>query len=113
MNTSFVIAAILNWGVTVALFGIGIDYLRSRTIKPHHAKMLDVPFESLTPATQLLILTLLKGTGLVAVVTAISMGILLAEPFARKEAWSRVALLIVAGATLIPTLIATLQVRAK
>jgi len=111
MSTPHLIAAVLNWGVAVALFGIGIDYVRSTVPKPHHLKMLDVPWESLTPMTRLLIITLLRGTGLVAGVTGVFMGILLYEPYSRQEPWSRVAVLVAGCATLVPTLLGTIRVR--
>uniref|UniRef100_A0A7C4QN10 Uncharacterized protein n=1 Tax=Schlesneria paludicola TaxID=360056 RepID=A0A7C4QN10_9PLAN len=113
MSYAFYVAAALNWGVAVALLGVGLDYLTSNTLKPHHHQMLDVPWEQLTDKTRLLMLTLMKGTGLVAVVTAVAMALLLVEPFRRQENWSRYALLIVAGTTLVPTLVGTFQVRAK
>ncbi len=110
---SFVAAAVLNGTVTLALLGVGLDYLTSKTIKPHHEQILDVAWSDLTPNTRELIMTLMKGTGLVAVVAAISLGVLLAIPFRRRERWSRAAILIVGGTTLVPTLIGTLEVRAK
>jgi hypothetical protein len=111
MSTSLIIAAVLNWGVALALFGIGIDYVRSTVPKPHHLKMLDVSWDSLTPMTRLLIMTLLRGTGLVAGVTGVFMGILLYEPYSRQEPWSRWAVLIAGCATLVPTLLGTVRVR--
>jgi hypothetical protein len=111
MSRSFLIAAILNWAVVAALAGVGIDYLTSKTVKPHHRQVLDVTWESLTPGTQALIMTLMKGTGLVALVTAISMATVLCGPFRERSPWSRPALMIIAGSTLLPTLLATLHVR--
>lgn len=112
MSTPHLIASVLNWAVVAALFGIGIDFLRSRQVKPHHAQILAVPLESLPSGAQQLILMFMKGTGLVAIVTAVSMTILLREPFSREESWARTALLIVAGMALIPTLLVTFKVRA-
>ncbi len=112
MSQAHQIAGFLNWAVVVALVGIGVDFLRSKQVKPHHAQILAVPLESLPIGAQKLILMFMKGTGLVAIVTAVSMSILLREPFARQEAWSRTALLVVAGVALIPTLLVTFQVRA-
>lgn len=108
---AFVAATALNGAVALVLAGVGIDYLASTEIKPHHHDILDVDWTSLTPATRHLIMTLMKGTGLVAVVTAVSLGVLLAVPFRRREPWSRGAILLVGLTTLIPTLVGTLQVR--
>jgi hypothetical protein len=113
MSRKFLLAAILNWGVAAALAGVGIDYLTSRTLKPHHVQVLDVPWESLSPRTQSLMITLMKGTGLAAVVAAVAMAVLLCEPFRRREPWSRVALLIVSAAAIVPALIGTIQVRSE
>lgn len=106
------VAGVLNWGVAGAYVFIGIDYLTSTMPKPHHLEMLSVPWQQIPVSEQTLIMTLMKGTGLVAIVTAVSMSILLIHPFRRKESWVRPALLIVCGTSLIPTLIATFQVRA-
>lgn len=115
MSRTFLIAAVLNWGVAVALVGIGIDYMRDHNIKPHHAEMLkdgreDKQFQELTPRTQTLILTLMHGTGLLSLETGVAMAVLLTVPFRRREPWSRPALLIVAGTTLVFALIGTIKV---
>lgn len=111
MKSSFLIAALLNWSVVAALAFVGIDYLTSSKVKPHHLLILDVPWDSLTPRTRALMMTLMKGTGLLALVTAVSMGVVLLGPFLERSPWSRNALLIISGATLIPTLFGTFEVR--
>lgn len=113
MNRRWKIAALLNGLVVLALLGVGIDYLVSREIKPHHHEILDVPWTTLTPRTQLLIMTLLKGTGLSAIVGAVSMGILLAFPFRKRQRWARGALVAVGATVLVPALLGTFQVRAE
>lgn len=111
MTSSFLIAAALNWGVVAALGFVGLDYLSSKMVKPHHLKILDVPWDSLTPGNRTLIMTMMKGTGLLALVTAVSMAVVLTGPFLEKTPWSRNAILIISGATLIPTLLGTFKVR--
>lgn len=113
MNTRFLIAAVLNWLVAAALFGVGVDYVTSSRLKPHHEQILDVPWSELTPQCQALMLTLMKGTGMVGVSTAVSMAILLAVPFRRRQRWSRWAILVVAGMALVPTLLGAIQVHAE
>jgi hypothetical protein len=107
------LAAVLNWGVVAALAYVGVDYLRAHTVMPHHQIMLGVPFAELSVGERTLLLTLLKGTGMVAVVGAVSLGILLVVPFRRQERWVRTALLVIGGTILIPTLVGTFQVRAE
>lgn len=111
MTSSFLIAAALNWGVVAALGFVGIDYLTSKIVKPHHLKILDVPWDTLTPGNRTLIMTMMKGTGLLALVTAVNMAVVLTGPFLEKTPWSRNAILIISGATLIPTLLGTFKVR--
>ena len=111
MISSFLLAAIPNWVVVSALAFVGVDYLASRMVKPHHLKILDVPWDTLTPGNRTLIMTMMKGTGLLALVTAISMAVVLTGPFLQKSPWSRTAILIISGATLIPTLLGTFKVR--
>ena len=106
------IAFVLNAGVVLWLLLVGVDYVTSGEPKPHHQQFLEVPFHTLTPGTQLLIMTLMKGTGLAALVTSLSLAILLVFPFRRHENWSRWAILAIAGFTLIPTLVKTLEGRA-
>jgi len=71
-----VIAAILNWTVVAALVGVGVHYLISTSVMPHHLRILDVAWTDLTPNTRTLLLTLMKGTGMVAICTAVSLAVL-------------------------------------
>ena len=110
MTYRFVIAAVLNWAVVAALFGVGVNYLVSPTVMPHHHRILDVAWTDLTPNTRALMLTLMKGTGMVAICTAVSMAVLLAVPFRAGEPWSRWAILLVGATALVPTLIGAVRV---
>ena len=113
MTYRFVAAATLNWLVVVVLFGVGVHYLASRTIMPHHLEIIDVAWSDLTPKTRALMLTLMKGTGMVAICTAVSMAVLLVVPFRAGEPWSRWAILLIAATALVPTLIGALRLRAE
>ncbi len=113
MTYRFVIAAVLNWTVAVALFGVGVKYLVSTTVMPHHHRILDVTWTDLTPNTRALMLTLMKGTGMVAICTAVSMAVLLAVPFRAGEPWSRWAILLVGATALVPTLIGAVRVHSE
>lgn len=104
------IAAILNWAVVAVLFGVGVHYLISTTVMPHHLRILDVAWTDLTPKTRALMLTLMKGTGLVAICTAVSMAVLLTVPFRVGEPWSRWAILLVGATALVPTLIGAVRI---
>jgi len=107
----FWVATLLNWLVVAGLLFVGIDYVTCSEPKPHHLQMLDVPFHELPPGTAGLIMILLRGTGMVALVTSLSLSTLLITPFRRRENWSRWAILTIAGFTLIPTLLKTFEVR--
>jgi hypothetical protein len=106
-----VIAAALNWLVVGALFGVGVRYLVSNKIMDYHLRILDVDWTDLTPRTRLLILTFMKGTGLAAVCTAVSLTVLLAVPFRAGETWSRWAIMVVGATALVPTLIGAIRLR--
>ena len=113
MTSSTAIAAALNWLVAAVLFGVGIHYLISSTVMPHHHRILDVGWAELTPRTRLLMLTLMKGTGMMAICSAVSLAVLLAIPFRAGEPWSRWAILLVGGTALIPTLAGALRVQSE
>jgi hypothetical protein len=111
MTYRFAIAAVLNWLVVAVLFGVGVHYLVSRTPMPHHLQILDVPWTDLTPRTRALLLTLMKGTGMVAICTAVALAVLLAIPFRAGEAWARWAVLLVGATALVPTLLGAIRMR--
>jgi len=111
MTYRVVIAATINWLIVGALLAVGIRYLASKTMMVYHLQILDVAWADLTPRTRILLLTLMKGTGLVAVCTAVSLAVLLAVPFRAGEAWSRWAILIVGATALVPTLLGAVHLR--
>jgi len=111
LNYRFTAATLLNWGVAGAMAGVGVHYLASDTLMPYHLQVLDVPWNTLTPHTQVLLLTLMKGTGLVGVMAAVSLAVLLAVPFRRREPWARYAVLLVGATALVPTLIGAIRLR--
>jgi hypothetical protein len=111
LNKRFAAAALLNWGVAVAMAGVGVHYLASDTLMPYHLQVLDVPWNTLTPHTQMLFLTLMKGTGLVGLLAGVSLAVLLAVPFRRREPWARYAVLLVGAMALVPTLIGAVRLR--
>jgi hypothetical protein len=111
MTSRLAIAAGLNWLVAVVMFGIGVRYLAARQLMPHHLQILGVPWSELTPGTRTLMLTLMKGTGLVGVCTAVPLAVLLAGPFRRHETWSHWAILLVGLTALVPMLIGAIRVR--
>jgi len=111
MTYRFVIAAILNWLVVAALLGIGVRYVVSKEIMSYHHRILDVAWTDLTPRTRILMLTFMKGTGLVAISTAVSLSVLLAVPFRAGQGWSRWAILVVGATALVPTMIGAIRLR--
>jgi len=109
----FAIASVLIWLVVGALFAVGLHYVSSSQVMPYHEEIMEVPWTDLPPRVRMLLLTLMKGTGLVAISTAVSLSLLLAVPFRRREPWSRWAILLVAATALLPTLFGALRLRAE
>ena len=112
MTYQLATALALNWLVVAVLFGVGVQYLIATEIMPHHLRILDVAWTDLTPRTRALMLTLMKGTGMVAICTAVFLAVLLAVPFRGGQAWSRWAILLVGATALVPTLIGAVRVHA-
>ena len=106
----FVVAGALNWLVAAALFGVGVRYLVARELMPHHLEILDAPWADVSPRARVLMMILMKGTGMVAICTAVSLAVLLAVPFRLREGWSRWAILLVGATALVPTLIGAVRV---
>jgi len=93
------------------MFAVGVHYLASDRLMPCHLQILDVPFDTLTAHTQLLLLTLMKGTGLVGIMAGVSLAVLLAVPFRRREPWARYAVLLVGATALVPMLVGAIRLR--
>jgi len=111
MTSRLAIAAGLDWLVAAVMFGIGVRYLAASQLMPHHRQMLGVAWTELTPGTRTLMLTLMKGTGLAGICTAVPLAVFLAVPFRRHEAWSHWAILLTGVTALVPMLIGALRVR--
>lgn len=107
----FAVASLLAWAVAAAMFGVGIRYLVAEGLMPYHLEVLDVPFSSLTPHCQMLLLTLMKGTGMVGVMAGVSLAVLLAVPFRRREPWARYAVLLIGATALVPMLVGAIRLR--
>lgn len=113
MSARFAIALVLNWLIVAVMFGVGVHYLVSKQLMPYHLRILDVPWTDLTPRTRILILTLMKGTGMVGICTAVSLAVLLAIPFRGHEPWARWAILLVGATALVPMLVGAVRVRSE
>jgi hypothetical protein len=109
----FVVAFALNWLVVAVMLGVGVRYLLASEVMPHHRQILDVAWTDLTPRTRSLMLTLMKGTGLVGICTAVSLSVLLIVPFRAGESWSRWAILLVGAVALVPMLFGAIRVHAE
>ena len=99
--------------VYTVMFVIGVRYLVSTQLMPHHLRVLGMTWTELTPPTRTLMLTLMKGTGLVGICTAVSLAVLLAVPFRRHEVWSHWAILLVGVTALVPMLIGAVRVHSE
>ncbi len=111
MRHRFAIAVVLNWLVVAAMFGVGVRYVASTQPMPYHRQVMDVAWTDLTPRCRLLLMTLMKGTGMVGISAAVSLAVLLAIPFRRREAWSRWAILGIGATVLVPMLLGAIHLR--
>jgi hypothetical protein len=113
MKWNHVIATACLWSVVLALLGVGVHYMTASQPMPHHMQILDVEWTALTPHSRALMMTFMKGTGLLSVSTAVSLAVLLAVPFRRREPWSRWAILLVGAVTLVPTFVGAVDVQIR
>ena len=113
MKLRVVIATVLNWLVAAVMFGTGVHYLASTEVMPYHKEVIGVPWAELTPGCRTLILTLMKGTGMVGVTAGVSLALLLAIPFRRHEGWSRWAILVIGATVLVPMFLGAVRLRVE
>lgn len=111
MKHRFAIATALNWLIVAVMFGAGVYYLASTQVMPYHKQVMGVEWTELTPRCRLLMLTLMKGTGMVGILTAVSLAVLLAIPFRKRQRWSRWAILLIGATALVPMLIGAIRLR--
>ena len=98
--------------ILMGLFFAAI-YLFRPEFMPYHAVAIGVKWTELRPEFQTLFLALLRVSGGGWLATAVSMGILVVIPFRRNEYWSRWAIPLIGLSAAIPTLYATLLVKAR
>ena len=113
MERRFAIATALNWLIVAVMFGAGIRYLASTQVMPYHEQVMDVAWTELTPRCRMLVLSLMKGTGMAGISTAVSLAVLLAIPFRRRQRWSRWAILLIGATVLVPMLLGALRLRVE
>lgn len=97
--------------VVVALFGA--IYLFRPQFMPYHADAVGIPWPEIPRPFQILILALMRTVGGAMLATSVALAAILYVPFRRAETWAKYVLL--AGVLVwgIPTLYATLYVRAS
>jgi hypothetical protein len=88
--------------IALAEVAVGLRYLLSPRIMPYHQQALGVSWAELAPREQMLLIALLKGTGLCALITGVTMGTVLFIPFRRGESWARWAIAGLGLTTLVP-----------
>jgi hypothetical protein len=98
--------------ILLSLVFAGMYLFRSQFM-PYHAAAVGVAWTELRPEFRTLFLALLRVCGGGWLAAAIAMSILLLVPFRRNEAWSRWALPLVGLSAAVPTLYATLLVKAR
>jgi hypothetical protein len=102
MNRKIKIAFLCYLLVILSGITIGLVYLFSPEIMPYHQRAIGVMWRDLEPGLQLVLLTLLKGTGLGILMTSLALGLLLVIPFRRGETWSRWAISVLGLGMLLP-----------
>ena len=102
MNTKIKIAFVCYSLAILSGVIIGLVYLLSPEIMPYHQRAIGVAWKDLEPRLQLVLLTLLKGTGLGTLMTSLALGVLLIIPFRRGEKWSRWAIFVLGLGMLLP-----------
>lgn len=88
--------------VALTAVAVGLVYLFSPRVMPYHQRVLGIEWSQLDPGIQLILLGLLRGTGLAALVTGLAVAILLLIPFRRGEPWARWAIAGLALTVLVP-----------
>ena len=89
---------------------IGGMYLLSPKIAPYHQDALGLPWTSLDPELQTLLLALMKGAAAGALTAALGILLLLLIPFRRGEGWARWAIPALGLTEAIPALCCALYV---
>lgn len=98
--------------ILLSLAFAGMYLLRSEFM-PYHAVAIGVAWPDLQPRFQSLFLALMRVCGGGWLAAAVAMAVLLYIPFRRNEGWSRWAVPLVGLSAAIPTLYATLLVKAR
>jgi multisubunit Na+/H+ antiporter MnhB subunit len=88
-------------------------YLGRSEFMPYHAVAIGIQWAQLKPEFQTLFLALLRVCGGGWLAATVAMGILVFIPFRRNESWTTWAVPLVGLSAAIPTLYATLLVKAK
>lgn len=82
--------------VCLAALVVGLRYVTASRIMTYHQQAMGVSWEEMLPTAQVQTLNYARAGGLGFLVTATTMGFLLAIPFRRGEGWARWALASVA-----------------
>jgi hypothetical protein len=90
--------------IATGAVAVGLRYSCSPRIMPYHQQALGVSWDDLGPREQSVLLALLRGTGLCALITGLTVMTLLLIPFRRGERWVRWAISGLSFLTLIPAL---------
>ncbi len=96
-----------------SLLGFGLMYLLRSEFMPYHAAAVGTSWTQLRPEFQALFLALMKVCGGGWLAAAASLSVLVLIPFRRNEPWSRWAIPLVGLCWAVPTLYATLMLKAR
>lgn len=104
MSARMIVAMIGNSVVTIVFSAIGIAYLFAAEVTSYHKQVIGVDWGSLSQGVQLMLLVLMKGTGVAVLITGITVGVLSWIPVRQGQNWARWATLLIGLTCLIPML---------
>jgi hypothetical protein len=99
--------------VSIFCVASGILYLVRTRFMPYHEAAVGVPWTQLDPHLRALLLGLLRVAGGGLLAGGLALAVLLLVPFRAGETWPLWALPVIGLATVLPTLYATVYVRAR
>jgi len=103
-------ALVINMLVALIFIAGGAIYMTASEVTQYHQDVLGREGSELESGTQLLLLILLRGTGLGAIISGVSILILSFIPFKRGENWSRWAILALGTLLMFPGLLSTIYI---
>ncbi|MFN6354193.1 MAG: hypothetical protein ACK40D_15110 [Cyanobacteriota bacterium] len=107
------VAALCYGLASLLTMGFGLVYLTRRQFLPYHQQALGIPWRSLDPALQALLLGLMRTAGGGCLATGVAIACLLLIPFRAGASWVLTAIPAIGLLIALPALQATLLIRRR